>query len=380
MNHRERYLAAIQHKPVDKVPTDMWATIEVQEKLCDYFGIKTGKGSGKMAGIEFNGGGLSRDVDGIVELLDKLDIDGCFNLMPPYLGKIPEPPSGYKYADEWGLLYKPTGHGTGSYDEIFPPPALAAAQTIEDLDAYNWPDPDLFDYDILPGLADRCGDRAIGIGYTAPFFYYNILRGYQQSLEDLLLAPEFAHHFIKKISDVFIQKHRRAYQAIKGKAHLSQVTDDYGDQNGLLISPKTFSKFFEQPQRRSMELAKEYGLYVFHHDDGDIRLLLPKLIDMGINILNPVQWRCGNWDLADLKQKYGDKICFHSAVDNQHTLPFGTPDDVRKEVKWLIETLASNQTGLIIGPCHNLQSNTPVENIIALYDAAREFGDFSTKN
>jgi uroporphyrinogen decarboxylase len=206
------------------------------------------------------------------------------------------------------------------------------------------------------------------------------LRGYQRSLEDLLLAPEFAHHFIEKISDVFIKKHRHAYQAMNGKAHLSQVTDDYGDQNGLLISPKTFSKFFEQPQRRSIELAKEHGLYVFHHDDGDIRLLLPQLIDMGINLLNPVQWQCGNWDLADLKQRYGDKICFHSAVDNQHTLPFGTPDDVRTEVKWLIETLASDQTGFIIGPCHNFQSNTPVENIIALYDAAREFGTFSTEN
>jgi len=162
-----------------------------------------------------------------------------------------------------------------------------------------------------------CGDRAIGIGYTAPFFYYNILRGYQKSLEDLLLAPEFAHHFIEKISDVFIKKQPASLSGHKRQAQLSQVTDDYGDQNGLLISPRTFSKFFEQPQRRSMELAREQGLFVFHHDDGDVRLLLPKLIDMGINILNPVQWRCGNWDLPDLKQKYGGEICFHSAVDNQ---------------------------------------------------------------
>ncbi len=99
--------------------------------------------------------------------------------------------------------------------------------------------------------------------------------------------------------------------------------------------------------------------------------LLPTLVEMGIDILNPVQWRCGNWDLAALKRTYGARICFHSAVDNQVTLPFGTPDDVRAEVKWLIETLGCDRTGFILGPCHNLQPVTPIENIVAMYEAAR---------
>ena len=376
MDHRTRYLAAIRHEPVDKVPTDMWATVEVQEALCDYFGIKIGKGSGKMVGVEFNGGALSRAVEGIVELFDKLDIDGCFNLMPPYRGPIADPPPGYLYTDEWGLLYQPQGHGTGSYDEIYPPPALAAAETIADLEAYNWPDPELYDYDVLPKLAARCGGRALGIGYTAPFYYFTILRGYEQSLLDLMLQPEFAHHFIEKIHDVFIEKHQRAYAVMEGTADLSQVTDDYGEQNGLLISPKTFNKFFEPPQRKSMELAKKHGLFVFHHDDGDIRRLIPTLINMGTDILNPIQWRCGNWDLPALKEKFGDDLCFHGAGDNQYTLPFGTVKEVRAEVKWLIESLAGDQTGFILAPCHNLQSNTPIENVVAFFEAAREYGTF----
>jgi uroporphyrinogen decarboxylase len=376
MNHRERYLAAINHKPVDKVPTDMWATVEVQEALCDYFDIKTGKGSGKMIGVEFNGGALSRDVEGIVELFDKLDIDGCFNIMPPYRGPIPEPPPGYIYSDEWGLLYKSKGHTTGSYDEIFPPPALAAAETIEDLDEYNWPDPDLYDYDILPELAERCGGRALGIGYTAPFFYYNILRGYELSLEDLMLRPEFAHNFLKKIHDIFIKKHKRAYSVMKGVADLSQVTDDYGEQNGLLISAKMFNEFFQPLLQRSMDLTKKHGFSVFHHDDGDIRSIIPTLINMGMDILNPIQWRCGDWDLRAIKEVFGAQLCFHGGGDNQYTLPFGTPEEVRAEVKWLIESLASDRTGFILAPCHNLQSNSPIENIIAFYEAAREFGTF----
>jgi uroporphyrinogen decarboxylase len=97
---------------------------------------------------------------------------------------------------------------------------------------------------------------------------------------------------------------------------------------------------------------------------------------MGIDILNPVQWRCGDWDLPALKAQYGKDICFHGGGDNQYTLPFGTPDEVRAEVKWLIESLASDQTGFILAPCHNLQSNTPIENIITFYQAAREYGKF----
>jgi uroporphyrinogen decarboxylase len=115
---------------------------------------------------------------------------------------------------------------------------------------------------------------------------------------------------------------------------------------------------------------------VFHHDDGDMRPMLPRLTEMGIDILNPIQWRCGDWDLKALKAEYGDRLCFHGGVDNQETLPHGTAEDVRAEVKWLIASLATDQTGLIIAPCHNLQSITPVENIIAMYEAAREYGTF----
>ena len=111
---------------------------------------------------------------------------------------------------------------------------------------------------------------------------------------------------------------------------------------------------------------------------GKARLLecmgLPTFVEMGVQVLNPIQWRCGDWDLAALKADFGQDLCFHSAVDNQQTLPFGTPEDVRAEVKMLIEILGSDGTGFIIGPCHNLQANTPVENIVALYESANEYG------
>jgi len=94
---------------------------------------------------------------------------------------------------------------------------------------------------------------------------------------------------------------------------------------------------------------------------------------MGIEILNPIQWRCGDWDLRALKAEYGDRLCFHGGVDNQVTLPFGSAADVRAEVRRLLAELAPDRTGFIVGPCHNLQAVTPVENIIALYEAAASF-------
>jgi uroporphyrinogen decarboxylase len=122
--------------------------------------------------------------------------------------------------------------------------------------------------------------------------------------------------------------------------------------------------------QRAIDLAKSFGINVFHHDDGDCRTLLTRLAAMGIQVLNPIQWRCGSWDLNLLKSTYGDKLCFHGGVDNQQTLPFGTEDDVRVEVRRLAQTLGQNRTGLIIAPCHNLQSITPIGNIVALYDEA----------
>ena len=253
---------------------------------------------------------------------------------------------------------------------------LAAAETIADLEAYRWPDPDWYDYAALPGLATRFSGRAVSCGYTAPFYYHNMLRGLELSLMDPILRPDFTRHLLARLSDFFTEYHRRCFSALGRLADMTQVTDDFGSQHGLLISPRIFDQFYRAPLQRGIDLAKSQGLIIFHHDDGDIRALLPQLVEMGIDVLNPIQSRCGDWDLRALKEQVGQRLCFHSAVDNQQTLPFGTPADVRAEVKHLIETLAGDRTGFILGPCHNLQAVSPLENILAMYEAAREYGSF----
>jgi uroporphyrinogen decarboxylase len=348
MNHRERILAAINHQPTDRLPTDIWATPEVWARLRDHFGVKED-----------------------IEVYDKLDIDGMIMITPPYIGPTPPKSQGLVF-DEWGMGYRTQDYGKGEYEEqvYFP---MAHLQTQDELEAYPWPSPDWYDYSALPFLAKKYEGRSIQVGYTAVFYWHNRLRGLEQSLVDPLEKPELTRALIQKLSDFFDEYHTRCFEATCGLVDSTQVTDDFGSQNGLMISPRIFDQFYRNSIQRAIDLAHRYNLFVFHHDDGDLRKLLPRLASMGIDILNPIQWRCGNWDLARLKFEYGQKICFHSAFDNQQTLPFGSEEDVRDEVRMLLRTLGGDKTGFIIGPCHNLQPVTPVENILALYEVANNF-------
>jgi uroporphyrinogen decarboxylase len=208
----------------------------------------------------------------------------------------------------------------------------------------------------------------------APFFFHNKLRGLEQSLIDPLLQPELTHELIRRISDFFYKHHRRMFEACEGLIDISQVTDDLGSQTGPLIGLDLYREFYASHHMRFINLCREFGIKVFHHDDGSCREFLPLLVDMGIDVLNPVQWKCPGMDMNELKAEYGDRICFHGGIENQEILPFGTPDDVRREVWHCIDALAADGTGYILASCHNMQVNTPVENIIAMYDEAWRYG------
>ncbi|MCX7933671.1 MAG: uroporphyrinogen-III decarboxylase-like protein, partial [Planctomycetota bacterium] len=248
-------------------------------------------------------------------------------------------------------------------------------ETSDDLERYAWPRAEWFDYSRVATEARAAAQtKAVMAGYMAPFFYHNLLRGLEQSLIDPLVAPDFTHHLLGKISDFFYEYHRKLFAAAGGFIDVAQVTDDLGSQTGPLISLEVYQEFYAPHHRRFIDLCHEFGIKVFHHDDGSCRQFLPLLVEMGIDILNPVQWTCPGMDRQELKAQFGHRLSFHGAVENQRILPFGTPAEVRAEVRKCIDTLASDGTGYIIAPCHNLQVNTPVENIIAMYDEAWQYG------
>jgi uroporphyrinogen decarboxylase len=272
---------------------------------------------------------------------------------------------------------KRVSHEGGAYDEqSFNP--LASAETLDDLNAYAWPEAGWFDYSGMRAKAEaESKTKALMCGYMAPFYFHNLLRGLEQSMMDPLLEPEFTHHVVGRISDFFYQYHRRMFEACEGFIDVAQVTDDLGCQAGPLISLELYQEFYAPHHKRFIDLCHEFGIKVFHHDDGSCRQFLPLLVGMGIDILNPIQWACPGMDMVELKAEFGQRICFHGAVENQRILPFGTPEEVRAEVRHCIDSLAGDGTGYILAPCHNLQVVTPVENIIAMYDEAWHYGKIS---
>lgn len=349
MNSRERILAAIERKPVDRVPTDIWMTGETAAKLRAHFGENA-------------------------DLRAALHIDGFAGLAPAYIG--PALPAGEpgETVNFWGMRTRRVPYPGGAYDEqSFCP--LAAARTIDDLEAYAWPQADWFDYSGLRAEARAASKKqALMCGYMAPFYYHNLLRGLEASLLDPLTDPDFTHHLLGRLGDFFYQHHRRIFEAADGFIDVAQVTDDLGSQTGPMIGMATYREFYAPHHRRFIDLCHEFGIKVFHHDDGSCREFLPLLIEMGIDLLNPVQWTCPGMDAAELKKEFGQRICFHGGIENQRILPFGTPAEVRAEVRHCIDALASDGTGYILAPCHNLQVNTPVANIVAMYDEAFTYG------
>ena len=355
MNSRERILAAINHQPVDRVPTDIWAAPEVWGILRARFGTEE-------------------------DVREALHIDGIVDVRPAYIGPpLPSCPADAGedfrvYYGIWGAELQWLGHGTGRYLEQVNYP-LANVRTVDDLKNCRWPNPDWFDYAGLRTLAGKYhATRAVKSGYMAPVFVQNLLRGMEQSFMDPLAEPDLTHELLRRVCDFEYERHRRAFEAAPGLIDMAEVTDDLGCQTGALFSLELYREFYQPHHQRFINLCREFGIKVFHHDDGAMRPFLPDLVAMGIDILNPLQWNCPGMGLTALKRDFGHQLCFHGGVENQKILPFGTPDDVRAEVRHCIDALACDGTGYILAPCHNLQSLTPIENIIAMYDEAWQYG------
>jgi len=349
MNSRERVLAAFDHKPVDRVPTDIWAVPEVRTQLTEHFGG---------------------------DYLAPLHIDSMASVWPDYVGPpLPEAGPG-ETVNEWHVRRRTVNYGAGEYAEISVHP-MADAETIDDLEAAHWLEASFYDCSTMADQARGLREKqAVQCGYMAPFTHHLYLRGLENCLVDPILRPDFTKHLLNRMCDFMYDHHRRMFEAAEGLIDVGQVTDDYGMQTGPMISLGIFREFYRPHLQRFIDLAHEFGIRVFHHDDGAIRDFIPDLVEMGVDILNPIQWRCPGMDPAGLKRDFGGDLCFHGGVDNQETLPFGSEADVRKEVRWLIDELANDKTGYVLAPCHNIQAVTPIENILAMYDEAHRYGRF----
>lgn len=299
-------------------------------------------------------------------LQDTIDI---VDVGPDYIGPDLRPGE-----DVWGVVRKPVRQALGWYDEIdFYP--LRKAEGLRDIAAHRWPQPDWFDYSVIPGKIDRLLDqreRAIMTSNGNIFESSWYMRGMDTMMMDFVLHPEIAHEISSRVTSFFEGHFARILDAGSGEIDMVFTADDLGGQQGLLISRHMWEEFIKPYHVRLNQVIHRGGAKVIYHTDGAVSEVVDGLIDMGIDVLQALQFDAAGMDPATLKDRFGERLCFEGGVSVQHTLPHRQPDDVRGEVEHLIEVLG-RQGGYILGPSHAIQAGTPVENIVALFDTAMEF-------
>jgi uroporphyrinogen decarboxylase len=348
MTPRERWLAILAGKEPDRIPVDWAATPEVKARLL-------------------------KELDCMDEraLWQKLHMDARVEVKPRW--KRPHHPVDPQ-ADLWGVRYQRMDYGTGYYEEPNYHP-LAAAQTVEDVHRHRWPDPDDFDYGAVTQAVEAAdGFYPIHGGCFEPFLVYGYLRGLEEAFSDLAANPEIADAILGHIFDFSCEYHRRLFEAGKGRIDTTWVAEDLGGQDGPLISLPTYRRFLLPNQIQMADLGRKYGVHIMYHTDGAARAFLPDLVDkVGIEVLNPIQWRCPGMNREGLVRDFGRRLVFHGSIDNQQTLAFGSVTDVVNEVTESVRIY--EKARWICAPCHRLQPVSPTANILAMYDTMHRLGD-----
>ena len=275
------------------------------------------------------------------------------------------------YVDEWGIGWgiQPyqTPYGVGHYTEIVGHPLVNEGA----LSSYQPPDPTRPElYEASRQMIADFKDEywIVGVTVTTIFETAWALRGYEQLMMDMSLDPDLAN----AIMEIPYRYHlTAAKKLVELGADMIWIGDDVGTQNRMLFSPNMWRQFLKPRMANFIAEIKSLNpnLKVAYHTDGKIDPIIPDLIEIGLDVLNPVQ--PASMDPAKLKEKYGDQLCFWGTIDEQHTLPFGRPSDVEAEVRERLQTVGVDG-GLILSPTHHVQLDTPMENFWAMVKTITE--------
>lgn len=364
MTGRDRVLTALAHREPDRVPRDLWATPEVLALLRERFSAPDE-----------------------ATVLDRLGVDLSYAAGPSYQGqelRAWDTPEGRVSEDPWGVrrIEKRSAQGQAewTYKHVVDSP-LALAASPADVHAYGrWPDPAGWDFTSLRAQCQairgrgravvNAGDR---LDRTAQLKTMMYLRGMEQAYLDLRCSPELAEAILGHVVEYFLAYNQRVFAEAGDLIDIFMMGDDFGTQQGPMMSPELWRRLLKPGFRAYIELAHRHGLPVMHHTCGSVVELIPDFIECGLDVLQSVQPGAAGMDLATLKREYGRDLCFHGSIDIQQTLPRGTPEDIRREVR---ERMAAGKPGgaFIICTAHNLTPDVPLGNIAALFEAYEEFG------
>lgn len=375
MVSKERIIKALKHEESDRIPVDLGTTNVTTITLGAYTRLKKYLGINQESKVE-----IVDRAQQLVKPEEKILVSLGIDTRSVWLKR----PGNWKaeiredesYVDGWGITRKKT-QGSWYFDVIAFPLKKA---NIDDLKRYSWPDPD--DSERFKGLKKeaeklyRDNKYPIIVDPTGsiPFQNAQLLRGFDTFLMDLVLNQKFAEALMDKLLDFQIELLKKLFKEVGSYIDIIKVADDLGTQNGPLISPKLYRKLIKSRHRQLISFIRENSkAKIFFHSDGGIYPFIEDLIEIGVDILNPIQVSAYGMDPRKLKKEFGDQLCFWGGVDTQEVLPYGNVKDVEEEVKRRIDELALGG-GYILGPVHNIQPDVPPENICAMYKTAQEYG------
>jgi uroporphyrinogen decarboxylase len=375
MGHRERVLKALNHEEPDRVPFDLGGAagsslhISKYEELKAHFGVE---------GPTTLGNKWVQSVVVDEPILQVLDIDFRYLSMGASDSR-PEVDAGKDaYRDEFGILRRmPQG---GLYYDVVEFP-LSGAITVRDIVNFPWPDPT--DPGYTRGLRDRAlalrdsTDCAIVLQLASPFVHTTqFLRGFEDWFMDIVGDPKLATALFEATVEVSAAKVAAVMKEVGDLVDIVITADDLGFQNGPIVSPDTYRQLFKPWHKKFFAAIKDNSpAFINFHCCGAISELLDDLIDIGVDAVNPVQVAAHGMDSAELAARFDGRVTFWGAIDTQQVLNNGTPEDVRAEVRRRFTDLAPGG-GYILSAVHNLQPDVPLENILAMYDEANEFGHY----
>lgn len=344
MKSKERVLVALNWQQTDRVPAQIYLTPEMRNKLNIHFKNQ--------------------------DILECLGID-FRTVKPKCCGKIRKSHDDIFY-DNWGIGYVRVEHScAGTYDEAVVLP-FADMKTMDDVQNYPWPSPDDYDYS---GIAQQCEknmDYAICLGDSS---YPDIInsvsrgRGMEQLLIDIALQDEVGMAIIDKRVDFCYEVLKRSLEAADGKVDILCLGEDTGNQNGRMVSPEDFNRFFKPRLKRFYDLAHEFGAKAMMHSCGDTHDLMPTFIEMGLDILDAMQPEPAGMDPETIRIMCKNKLAFCGLISTQQTLPYGSVEDCRAEARHRLDIIAQGG-GYIFSPAHCIQPDTPLNNVLAIYEEA----------
>jgi len=345
----------LARKGYDRIPIKHVAEPEVNQQLMEYFGVST-----------------------TLEVLEKVG-DDFRSVEPEYVGPKLKVFEGDVEVDDpgillemgiWGETYERVSFGAGTYNEAKHLPFKGITDPAQ-LDELRWPSADWYDYSTIKAQCQKNSEYAVIGGWGGTLDLINGIarcRGVEQTLLDIATEDPVYLEIMKRRTDFHCEKIRRTLEAAHGRIDIVHCGDDFGMQNGLLISPKKYDKIFAPHYRRFTAMVHGFGARVMMHHCGSARGLIPNYIRDGIDILDVVQVSAAGMEISGLKRDFGDKISFCGSVCVQTTLPKGTVADVRRAVELRKELFKMG--GLFLGPTHAIQVYTPLENILEMYRCA----------